>query len=82
MPTQWESLANEHILGIVNGGISAGEAVICAEGWCSLYQGPVLQVTYKNPLTPGQVEGRIHFDFNGTKRENTSMATRIDGLLS
>lgn len=79
---EWQMPLNPRIMAIVNEGINSAEAVVCARGWCTLYQGAVVQVSYKNPMTSGQVEGMIHFDFNGVKRENASFSSRLLALLT
>lgn len=73
---------NEHITGYVNDGINPGELVLVTDQWGKLFQGPTVQVTYKNVFTPAQMEGRIIFDFNGFKEVNASAGTRLRGLLS
>lgn len=79
---QWNLPLNEHIIGYINGTINTGEAVVISDQWATLFQGPTIQVNYKNVMTPMQVEGRILFDFNGVKEQVAAAATRLQGLLS
>lgn len=37
--------------------------------FADFYQGPKVNVTYKNQFTPGQIEGRIMFSFNGIQQK-------------
>ena len=37
--------------------------------FADFYQGPKVNVSYKNQFTPGQVEGRIMFSFNGIRQK-------------
>lgn len=37
--------------------------------FADFYQGPKVNVSYKNQFTPGQVEGRIMFSFNGVQQK-------------
>lgn len=78
----WRLPYNEHLTGYIHDGVTAGAAVVISDQWATLFQGPTLEVTYKNQFTPGQVEGRILFDFNGFKEQVSAAASKLLGLLS
>lgn len=51
-------------------------AVISKNNWLRMLRGPVVNVSYKNQMSPAQTEGRITFDFNGVV-EMASSAIRF-----
>lgn len=74
---------NPGITAIVNASITAASFVgVNKDQWAALLQGPRIQVTYSDPMTPGQLEGRIIFDYNGVVERTPSAAVHYVGLLS
>jgi hypothetical protein len=50
----------------INPSITASSLILIAKkAWMDWFQGPVINVSYKNQMTPSQTEGRIVFDYNG-----------------
>jgi hypothetical protein len=48
--------------------------------WADFYQGPVINVGYKNTMNPGQTEGALLFDFNGFVEKVSSAKRKRNGL--
>lgn len=62
---------------IINDDLTNSTYIIVAVGaYARFFRGPVINVSYQNQMTPGQVSGRIIFDFNGFSEDNTSAARR------
>lgn len=74
---------NPQVQYFVSEDITAGTYAITKPlGYGDHLRGPVVNVSYKNQLTPAQTEGRITFDFNGFVEKDTSAARRHTSVLS
>jgi len=83
IPAWQRTLAmNPRITGYENNGLTAGYYVIANRQWATLYQGPEILIAYQNRMTPGQIEGRIQFDFNKANTEVSSAAVYHSGANS
>jgi hypothetical protein len=72
---------NEHITAVVNNQITANTFILVAKpAWMDMYQGPVVNVAYKNNMNAGQMEGAILFDFNGVVEKLTTARRKRNGL--
>ena len=68
---------NEHLPYYINDNITTLTfAVINKRTFADFFQGPVLNISYKNSMTAGQIEGRVIFDFNGIKQKVASACSR------
>lgn len=67
----------------INSSITAAAYIVVAKGvWRRLFKGPDLTINYKNQMTPGQVEGRILFDFNDLSGDIISAAARYHSSVT
>ena len=72
---------NEHITYYIDNHITANEATLIAKNhFIDLYDGPRVEVSYRNELTPAHMEGRILFHFNGVKKKLDSAAIKYNGF--
>jgi len=68
---------NPNITYYVNNTITAGSFIVLARNsYGDFYQGPKINVSYKNQMTPGQTEGRIMLSFNGVREKIQAAAAR------
>jgi hypothetical protein len=67
---------------LTNEGITAKSYCITAkQSYGDFLKGNVVNVSYKNQMSPAQTEGRIVFDFNGFVVKDTSAIRRHTGVL-
>lgn len=72
---------NDHITAVINNQITANTfTVINKPSWANFFQAPVINVSYKNSMTSGQVEGAIIFDFNGFVEVLTTSKKKYNGV--
>lgn len=75
--------ANPEVTYHVNTSMTAKSYVITAkQSYADLLLGPVVNVSYKNQMTPAQTEGRITFDFNEVVSKDTSAIRRHTSVLN
>lgn len=61
---------NSNLTYFVNNFITSKTGFVVSKfHFADFYQGPKVNVSYKNQFTPGQVEGRIMFSFNGIRQK-------------
>lgn len=71
-------MSNPAVKYFINSSMTAAEYTIVSKGvWRRLFKGPDMTINYKNQMTPGQVEGRIFFDFNVLSGDIISAAGRL-----
>jgi len=71
-------MANPAVQYFIHSTITAAAYVVVAKGaWRRLFKGPDINISYKNSLTAGQVEGRITFDFNVLSGDIIAGAARL-----
>lgn len=64
---------NPNVTYYIDDAITDAEYMLVAqESWCRGFQGAVIQTSYKNSKTPGQMEGKIYLDFNGFRVQESS----------
>lgn len=74
---------NANLTFYVNNVITAGSFIVIAkQAYADFYQGPKVNVSYKNTMTAAQVEGRILFSFNGVREKITAAAKRYVSALT
>lgn len=65
----------------INPSITDSSFILVAKNsWTDWFQGPTINVSYKNQMTPNSVEGRIIFEFNGDVEKITAAALRRTGV--
>lgn len=68
---------NPNLTYFVNNSITTSSFVVIARAsWADFYQGPKVNVSYKNQMTSGQTEGRILFSYNGVRQKIEGAAKR------
>jgi len=73
--------ANEHIKYFIDNHITSNTLTLIAkQHFIDMYDGPKVEVSYKNELTPAHMEGRILFHFNGIKKKLDSAADKNNGF--
>lgn len=72
---------NEDVTYYVGNQLAEDEFIVAArEHAIELHQGPQLDIMYKNERTPGQLIGRMKFNYNGVITKLTGAATKFDGV--
>lgn len=67
----------------INSSITAkAYAVIVKQSWADFLRGAVMNVSYKNSLSPAQTEGRILFDFNGVVEKDSGAIRFRTGAIA
>jgi len=73
---------NEDVTYYVGNQLAEDEFIVAArEHAIELHQGPQLDIMYKNERTPGQLIGRMKFNYNGVITKLTGAATKFDGVV-
>ena len=74
---------NPNLTYFVNNSITSKTYVVVSNpSWGMFMQGPKVNVSYKNQMTPGQIEGRILFSFNGVKVKLAAASTKKTAVIS
>ena len=72
---------NEHITYLIDNAVTAASLIVLnKKSYIDHYKGPVLNITYTNEKTPGQVKGVIDFNFNTVVKKNAGAAYRNIGV--
>lgn len=73
---------NEDLTYYVGNQLAEDEFIIAArEHAVEMHQGPQLDIMYKNERTPGQLIGRMKFNYNGVIVKFPEAATKFDGVV-
>lgn len=73
---------NPNLTYFVNNTITSKSFIVVAKyAYADFYQGPKVNVSYKNQMTPGQVEGRILLSFNGVREKIQAAAARYVAVV-
>lgn len=73
---------NQNLMGFENNSVTAKALGIFSPMWASIYQGPEIQIAYQNVMTPGQIIGVVHFNFNKFNVDLAAAAYLYTGALS
>ncbi len=73
---------NPNLTYFVNNTITAASFIVVSRmNYADFYQGPKVNISYRNQFTPGQIEGRILLSFNGAREKITAAASRYVGVV-
>lgn len=74
---------NPNLTYYVNNSITSASFIVLSKmHYGDFYQGPKVNISYRNQFTPGQIEGRILLSFNGVREKIAAASSRWLNVLT